>query len=117
MGIVIYTDSNFLIPKGSAGCARAIFIFIRPEYKDDAGLHAHERVHVKQYIRTLGLHSLLYAVSKRYRFKAEVEAYARQLKVDGSLINLRRYAEYISLHYNLDVSADEAEEMLRDCTR
>lgn len=35
------------------GDANMCFIRIEPKYKDDAGLHAHEYEHVKQWYRTL----------------------------------------------------------------
>jgi len=76
--LIFYT--NKFIPASSAACARGPVIFIRPEYRDDKGLEAHEQVHVRQWWRTLGLHSLLYLVSKRYRLNAEVEAYREQLR-------------------------------------
>ncbi len=72
--------TNKFIPSGSAGCARGPCIFIRPDHRGDAGLLAHEQVHVSQWWRTLGLHSLLYLVSKKYRLAAEVEAYRKQLE-------------------------------------
>lgn len=75
--VVIYTD---WLPTNSDGCANAFVIRIRPDHRGDTGLLAHEQVHVSQWWRTLGLHSLLYLCSKRYRLKAEVEAYREQLR-------------------------------------
>ena len=77
MYLLFYTDN---LPENSNGCANAFIIRIRPSCKGDEGLLAHERVHVSQWWRTLGLHSLLYLVSKRYRLRAEVEAYRKQLE-------------------------------------
>jgi len=103
-GIVFYSDR--LVPEGFAGCTRAIFIFIRPQYKDDAGLHAHERVHVRQYLRSFGLMPFFYLFSEKYRYKAEVEAYRRQLQVSPG--RAEQYATFITTKYNLNVSYDEA---------
>jgi hypothetical protein len=76
--IVFYT--NRLVGKAFAGAARGPFIFIRPQFKGDQGLLEHERVHVRQFWRTFGLHGLLYRFSRAYRLRSEVEAYRRQLE-------------------------------------
>ena len=68
------------LPPNSNGCANGPIIRIRPAYKGDEGLKQHEICHVHQWWRTLGLHSLLYLVSKRYRLRAEVEAARRDVK-------------------------------------
>lgn len=83
------------------GRSYGVLIQIDKEYKEDKGLLAHERVHVKQFLRLwlsaipislvllylgydyniipiiagIGLHGLLYKFSKVYRYKAEVEAF------------------------------------------
>lgn len=64
----------------SNGQANGPVVRIRPAYRDDEGLLQHELIHVRQWWRTLGLHSLLYLCSKKYRLKAEVEAYREQIK-------------------------------------
>ena len=92
MYLLFYTDN---LPENSNGCANAFIIRIRPSCKGDEGLLAHERVHVSQWWRTLGLHSLLYLVSKKYRLKAEVEAYREQLKYNPE--NILKYAHWLSL--------------------
>lgn len=76
-----YTE---LMPPTSSGEARAWFIKIRTHHKDDVGLLEHEKIHVWQFWRTLGFHGLLYKFSKRYRLKAEVEAYRKQLEYPHS---------------------------------
>ena len=91
--MIFYT--NRFVPEGSAGCARGPVILIRPEYRYDKGLLAHEQVHTYQWWRTLGLHSFLYLFSKRYRLKAEVEAYREQLKYRPDC--LEKYATWLSL--------------------
>lgn len=108
--MVFYTDK--FVPKRAAGCARGPFIFIRPEYKSDIGLLEHERVHAKQWYRTVGLHSFLYLFSKQYRLKSEVEAYREQLKYSPREADL--YALFISTEYNINIDKDEAKKLLLD---
>ena len=107
------TDKN--IPEGSAGCAKAWFIYIRPAYKEDRPLLEHEKVHVRQFWRTLGFHALFYLLSKTYRFKAEVEAYRTQLSYipdDDKEINRVKFAERISINYGLNITREEAYKLL-----
>lgn len=106
---------NFGVPSGSAGCARGPLIFIRPEYKDDAGLLAHERIHVWQWLRTLGLHSFLYMLSDRYKLAAEVEAYREQAK-HYSDDRAPTFAAYIATDYGLSISAADALALIREAT-
>ena len=110
MYLVFYT--NLFVPKISAGCTRGPFIFIRPRYKDDKGLLEHEKVHVRQWFRTLGLHGFIYALSKRYRLKCEVEAYKEQLKhypEDKTVL----FAGYIAMFYGLHLSESSVVELLK----
>ncbi len=100
------------------GRSKGLWIEIRPEFKDDKGLLAHERVHVRQLLRiwlafvivgivigfyinlNLGLivgifgflvHGLLYTYSKAYKYKAEVEAFGYSvLYGNRSKDNVRR---------------------------
>ena len=92
MYLLVYTDR---LPQNSNGCANGPIIRIRPAYEGDEGLLAHEKVHVSQWWRTLGFHSLLYLVSKKYRLQAEVEAYREQLKYNPE--NILKYARWLSL--------------------
>ena len=106
--MIFYT--NRFIPERAAGCARGPFIFIRPEYKNDIGLIEHEKVHVEQWYRTFGFHSLLYLISKKYRLKSEVEAYKKQLEYSPREADL--YALFISTNYNINITKDEAKKLL-----
>ena len=90
--LLIYTDK---LPYNSNGCANAFVVRIRNSRKDDLGLEFHEATHARQWWRTLGLHSLLYLISKRYRLKAEVEAYREQLTYRPDC--LEKYATWLSL--------------------
>lgn len=109
-GIVFYTDR--FVGEGFAGCTRGPIVFIRPKYMCDMGLLAHEQTHVKQWIRTLGMHSFLYLFSKSYRLKAEVEAYKVQLAYypdDRSDL----FAWFIANNYGLSITKNEAKELLK----
>jgi hypothetical protein len=113
--LTFYTDR--FIPANSAGCARGPVIFIRPKYRDDIGLLRHEECHVGQWWHTLGLHSILYLVSKAYRLKAEVEAYREQLKhppANSTEEYRHKYSHYISEDYGLSITEDQAYQLLGD---
>lgn len=85
-----YTDE---MAESTGGYAKAWFIRIRPKYREDVGIHEHEKVHVWQWWRTLGLHSLLYLCFKSYRLAAEVEAYREQLKHAPATNDPERYRQ------------------------
>ena len=93
-----------------AGCAWAWIVKIRPKYRDDAGLLAHELVHVRQWWRLLILHPILYAWSKRYRLRCEVEAYREQLTYCSANRDLFGYS--IASRYGLEITAEEAAKLL-----
>ena len=103
------------IPQGSAGCVRVFLvpvIFIRPEYKNDKGLYAHELTHVKQAWRSIfpPIYAIRYLMDKSYRLKCEVEAYKKQLEFNPE----RRltYAKFIAERYDLNISMTEAANLL-----
>lgn len=105
------------IPKRFAAVVFAFIIFVRPAYKNNQALIEHEKVHVRQFWRTFCTHPIWYNFNKAYRLRSEVEGYAVQIKVRetlGKSPDFERYAKYISKHYNLDVSAEEAEALLRE---
>jgi len=107
---IFYT--NFGIPKQFAGMTRGPFVFIRPEYKDDIGLLAHEQTHVKQFFRTFFLHGFFYLFSDTYKLNAEVEAF----KVQATYYSgdtLPQFAEFIANNYGLNITAEEALTKLR----
>lgn len=106
--MIFYT--NRFVPSNSAGCSRGPVIFIRPEYKDDIGLLEHEKVHVKQWYRTFGVHSFLYLFSKNYKLKSEVEAYKKQLEYSPKSVDL--FAKYLSEDYGLNISIDKVKTLL-----
>ena len=113
MHLVFYTNN---VKPGFAGQANAFVIRIRPEYKEDKGLLEHEKVHVKQFWRTLGLHGLFYLLSKKYRLKAETEAYREQLCWPPAIAErakcLDHYSNFLSQKYGLNITAAEARKLL-----
>ena len=105
---IIYTDD---IPEEYAGFYDAPFtIKIRPAYRDDIGLLKHELEHYRQFRLTLGLHPLLYKLSKRYRLWSEVQAYRVQLQYPGGSAKL--FASFICAKYDLDISELDALKLL-----
>lgn len=106
--VVFYTDR--LVGDGFSGCARGPFIFIRPKARHDLALLEHEKVHVRQFWRTLGMHGLLYRFSRAYRLRAEVEAYRRQLEIDPTFYV--GAAELLTEKYDLGITKRLALELL-----
>jgi len=91
------------------------YIRILKRLKDDRGLLEHELQHCRQFYRTFGLiHKVLYKFSRRYRYFAEIECYKIQLSHNVNKdAAIKRFVEYITTRYNLDVSASKAELDLR----
>jgi len=114
--LVIYTDR---LPSGVGGTANGPIVRIRPEYRADAGIHAHEYQHVIQWyaeglvgmllvallalaagvhwplalaIAPAGMaaHSLGYALSASHRLWSEVQAYRVQMRHGLSLDDAAR---------------------------
>lgn len=102
--LTIYTDR---LPEWAGGQARGPLVLIRPRYRNDSGLHAHEAEHVRQWyiawaictalvlpvaaalgageawmivLSSLGMtaHGALYHLVRRYRAWCEARAYAIQ---------------------------------------
>lgn len=107
-----YTDD---LPEGFAGWASRWYIKIRPMYRDDEGLLEHEKTHVWQFWRTLGLHVILREFGW-YRLRIEVEAYKVQLKYPPANLNVEhyrgQYAGFIATKYDLKVTVEEATKLL-----
>jgi len=110
-----YTDK---MPDGIAGYAKAWFIRIRPQYRDDVGILKHEEIHVKQFYRSLGFSNLMHTLLKKSKLRAEVEAYREQLKWPPAMADrahyLNCYAGFIAdkARYGLDISVVEARRLL-----
>jgi len=106
--------TNKLIPSRFAGITYQIWftplsvILIRPKYRSDKGLLAHEQTHAKQ-IRHNWLWFLFYNFSKKYRLKYEAEAYRVQLNYcTDKQKSLDTFATFLSSLYNLDISYQDA---------
>jgi hypothetical protein len=105
--MIFYTD---LMPSRFSGYTIGPVILIRPRCKADAGLLAHEQVHVNQFWRTLGILPLLSLFIPSLRLKFEVEAYRKQLEFnpDAALA----FAGFISTKYGLSITPDAALKLL-----
>lgn len=108
--MVIYT--NWFIPARFAACNYGPITLIRPGQRNNAGLHAHEATHERQFYRTFGLMGILYLLSRKHRQRYEVEAYREQLKFAPS--NLDYYANSLATKYNLDITVEEARRLLKE---
>jgi hypothetical protein len=106
-------DDPLITYDGAAACARGPLIFIRPKYKGDLGILEHERVHRKQWLRTLSLHSWLYLFVPEYRLACEVEAYKEQAKWYQD-DRLPKFAGFISRNYGLKITEEAALKLLAD---
>ena len=104
---VFYTDR--FIPERYDAINLFFVILIRPQFRTDVGLLAHERVHTKQMFRTLGLHAIMYHVSKNYRLKSELEAFKVSVKYG---MDINKAALNIANNYNLEISPTNAALML-----
>lgn len=108
--LIIHTDN---LPTDHKAVTNGPVIRIRPSHKDDKGLLAHEKVHVKQWWLTLGIHSILYIFSKRYRLWSEVKAHKEQLKHYPD-DRTELFAYFIATKYNLRITQEEAAKLLKE---
>ena len=106
---VDYTED---LPARYGGYTSLWNIRIRPRYRDDKGLLAHEKTHVRQFWRTPFLHWCRYKKNAAYRLTCEVDAYQVQLK--SSPGNEWVYAGFISTKYNLNITRQEAYALLTE---
>ena len=134
--LVHYTEK---LANGFGGTAQGPLIKILSKYKDDAGLLAHEKTHVRQWYAVLAiglllctlltlvvspalwplyglapfLHPLLYKFVRPYRRLCEVRAYRKQITVGGYIGNEFAVTALVE-KYNLRLGADEARTLLID---
>lgn len=136
--ITFYTDN---LPANVGGRATGPIVRIKPQYRDDKGIHAHEMVHVAQWYAGVAigaaLAALVYFVPELASWKAgwplllimgamlhplattipayclwkEVQAYKEQAKWYA---NDRRllFASYIACNYGLDITTEDAYKLL-----
>ena len=110
--VVFYTDW-FIIFKWADGVSYGPVIFIRPSKRESKGLLHHELVHSRQFWRTFGGHALMYLFSKKYRLKAEVEAYCASLDYNPERIHW--FAWVIANKYGINITQEEAKALLTQC--
>lgn len=104
--LVFYTD---LIPQRFTGYTFAFIILLRPSVKGDIALLEHEKVHVNQFWRTLGLNGIFYLFSKKKRMEYELEAYLKQLEFEKNKdLAKQTFAKYLSNNYNLNLTYEDA---------
>ena len=105
--------TDWFIPKRFGAVTIAFIILIRPKYKNDIGLFEHEKVHVHQFWRSLGLFGLMYRFSKKKRLQYEVEAYRKQLEYEtNKKASKKIFADFIANNYNLNITSKEALKLL-----
>ena len=107
--LTFYTDR--FIPSTARGCCRGFMIFIRPQYREDRGLLEHEKVHRRQWLRTLSLHSWLYLFVPEYKLACEVEAYKEQAQWYPD-DRLPKFAGFISRNYGLKITEEDSLKLL-----
>jgi hypothetical protein len=106
-------QTNQFIPKRFSAYTFACFILVRPEHRDNKPLIEHEKVHVHQFWRTLGLNGMFYLFSKKKKLEYEVEAYKKQLSIEKNPEYAKElFALWLSTNYNLDITKEEAKRML-----
>lgn len=137
--LIFYTNK---LPTDVGGRANGPVVRIRPKYRADAGIHAHEAEHVEQwYVGVLigvlaalsmssipsqwsgwwplalgagcALHPAAYLLLPRYRLWAEVRAYRIQLRHYPD-DRSRLFAGFIASRYRLNISVEEAVNALRN---
>jgi hypothetical protein len=107
--IVSYSTN---LKSGFAGQTSGFVVTIRPECKSDEGLLQHELVHVWQFYRTFGIHSILYKFIEKYRLSCEIEAYKKQLKYSPDY--LLYYAERVATMYDIKITKKEVLMLLKE---
>lgn len=104
--MIIYTD---FMPLRFDGFNLGLITLIRPSLKDDIGIHVHESVHRKQFIRNPFM-GLFYIFSKKHKLKYELEAYREQLRFEPGAESL--FAYFLANNYGLDITKEEALKLL-----
>lgn len=105
---VFYT--GFLLREWQGAKNFVWFSIIRPKYKDDVGIHAHEHRHSVQSLKGLFVfHAIGMLLSKTYRAACEVDAYAEQLKHSKNVeADMIRFSYMIATRYKLNLTKEEA---------
>lgn len=78
---VLLVQSSALVPKKHDAQCYGVLIAFKSKYSmNDPALVQHELEHSKQSYRLPLVHPLLYAFSKEYRYRSELDAFVQQLK-------------------------------------
>jgi hypothetical protein len=93
---VFYTEA---LTMGYSAFCWCLFIVVRPEKRGKCKILEHELVHCKQFYRSLGFYPLMYSISRRYRYKSEIEAYKEQIRLGGATIE--EAANWIIKNYGI----------------
>jgi hypothetical protein len=137
--LTIYADN---LPPNVGGTAQGPLVKIRPKYKNDESIHAHEYMHVKQWYKVLaawalfsvllvvgtydslgyslaplifagiGVDGLLYKFVRSYRLEMEAQAYAEQVKAGASLDDMA-YRLIANDYYKLGITQEQAKEEIQ----
>lgn len=103
---VIYT--NFMWPSADA-MYLGVCVLIRPKYRDDNALLAHEMVHHEQNKRHW-FFFIRYLTSKKFRLEMEVEAYRVQVAIAPS--SLDACAKALAENYGLNLPVAYARQLI-----
>ena len=129
-----YTDN---ILEGFGAVNYGPYTRIRPKYKDDGGIHAHEQTHANQWwawvgvgliaaffleplggflwyyalLAGVGMHAVLYLLVPAYKLWCEVAAYREQAKHYADDRRLL-FARFIATKYRLNITTEDAYKLL-----
>ncbi len=110
--LIIFSDK--LLPESASAYSYVVVVVIRPRERDNELILAHELIHCRQFFRTLGLHAPLYYFSKKYRLKAELEAYRVQVAAKGYSDTIIAWVvRMLRENYDLSMSGKEIGEAAR----
>lgn len=97
--------STRLIPKGFCAFSLWPFIFVQPQHRSDLSLIEHELIHYREQAWITPLWVFFYLASRRFRLRAEVRAYARQIEM-GAVT--RDQAARALMSYRLGITFENA---------
>jgi hypothetical protein len=107
--MILYTDR--FVPRGFAAITLGPVILMRPDRWNDAGLIAHEQVHVRQFWQSWGMFWFWYLLVPQARLDYEVEAFQEQLKYNPECLD--SFATELATKYRLRISVEEAARLLK----
>jgi hypothetical protein len=93
----------------AAGFSPLCCVLIKAKYRNDVGLHEHELTHIEQAAHEGWLdYALGYLFNSKYRMRAEVEAYRRQIACYGPGKSIEFAVKALTNNYWLGITEDEA---------